>query len=105
MMEWCQVSENPPVRKMPDKVEGWLFAVPSTHSISFFPAFPQCVTAELLPWQSLLIDAGMLTRFANDMKLTTVTIDPLAFCYYIHQSEATLETWFAKNFKPRLLIA
>jgi hypothetical protein len=79
--------------------KGWLFAVPATQSIAFFPAVQENKDAELLPWDALLTDDTSLTQFAADMNATSVRIATSCLCFYIESSTKELKAWFDEHFE------
>lgn len=76
-------------------IRGWLFGVPATQSVGFFPASQDCVVAECLPWQNLLSDdENVLTDFIEKMHGVPLLPQGPCFCYYFDCSSEELSGWF-----------
>jgi hypothetical protein len=84
---------------MSTQILGWLFVVPPTFSISFFPANTDSAQAELLPWPALLSDANRLSELADALSFVVIHVPPPCLCFCIDNSLCDLKDWFEKSFE------
>ena len=77
-----------------NSARGWLFSVPATHSIAFFPEDGTCLEAECLPWESLLCNETALKEFVDNFQATQMLTASSCFCFYLESPPHKLSEWF-----------
>jgi hypothetical protein len=79
------------------RCQGWLFAVPSTLSISFFPAERSCLAAEHMPWQSLFNNELRMRQFLSGVNAAEIPVAAGCLCFYIDCDEEQLKEAFEQT--------